>query len=50
MLYLRVNLLFQTRKETPRLKKEKINLIKEGEEVELDLLVHYYPTGSPFSP
>jgi hypothetical protein len=34
----------------PRPEKEKINLVKEGEEVELDLQMHYHPTRSSSSP
>jgi hypothetical protein len=34
----------------PRSEKEKINLVKEGEEVEPDLQMHYHPTQNSFSP
>jgi hypothetical protein len=30
----------------PRLEKDKINLVKEGEEVELDFRMHYHSTQS----
>jgi hypothetical protein len=32
----------------PRPEKNKINLVREGEK--LDLQMHYHPTRSPFSP